>query len=155
VNQRRIEQFVELGKIRNGFDEGCRNRAALIYARFLATSGLSVAVVRDEIERFGKTCKPPLLPYEVSGAVRSGTEKRFASIRNDTIREWLQITWEEHLALKAKFGRSAWKPYAPGPLNRAQSRRKQILLFVDKYGVVPNRKMAALLKKKGHQVSPT
>jgi hypothetical protein len=157
VNRQRLLQFQELWKLRNGFSAGLRAYAALIYARLLTTCGASPTKVRADVTLLGQHCKPPLTPAEINGAVKSGTQRRSNSIANATISSWLQITWNEHIALKSTFGRYAWKPAAGQqiPLTKAQSRRQMIQRIVKKHGMLSVRNMAGLLSKTLHAVSPT
>jgi len=155
VNYNRFLQFRELWRIRGGFMRGCRNHAALIYARLLTTYGANPSHVRELVEEFGLTCRPPLKSGQIRDAVVSGTKPLSRSITNERISEWLAITWEEHVALKQEFVRYAWKSFEKAPPSRVELRRKEIQHLVRKYGVLPVRVMAVLLNKRGHPASPT
>jgi len=155
VNDQRLRQFIALWELRGGFKEGCRTYAALIYARLLSTLGVPDKAVVGLLEEFGNSCKPPLLPHEIAGAVSQGMKQLPGSIRNETISEWLAITYQEHVALRKIFSRYAWKAFEQAPQSRAQKRRKEIQRIVRKQGLLPNRRMAELLTKRGHPASPT
>jgi hypothetical protein len=161
VNRQRVRQFRLLEKLRDGFEKGCRNKAAMIYARLLKTRqanplGELSMNIEQKLARFGARCRPPLTAPEVRGAVQSGTSKRRGSIRNKTISEWLGITLTEHEALKERFGRYAWRPSPINSVPRpAEARREAIRKIVGTDEPLSIREMTRMLREKGHDVSPT
>ena len=155
VNQRRLDQFLTLWMIRGEFGQGCRNRAALIYARLLTMVGFSLPEVKTHVEVLAETCKPPLESTQVAEAVRAGTDRRMKAINETTTSAWLSITSDEHLALKDRFGVYAWNRARgePKPPSKAQERRKAIERIIVESGPQSCRRMHDLLREKGHTTS--
>src|SRR5262249_10580195 len=71
VNDQRLRQFLALWDMRAGFREGCRNHAALIYARLLSTIGVPSEAVSGLVKKLGKSCIPKLSDHEIAGAITS------------------------------------------------------------------------------------
>lgn len=105
LNNLRLNHFVALRSLRGGFREGCRNRAALIFAWVLKNDGHPESEIREHVESMGRECDPPLSIQECHGAVKSAL--RYTRMKNRTISDWLGITPEEVEQLKSE-GHDRW-----------------------------------------------
>jgi hypothetical protein len=153
----RLRQFEALRSMRGGFREGCRNRAAMLYAHFLYRNGVSRADVAAQVEVLGSECLPRLSRSECRAACRQGIAMRTgrASISNATIADWLAIERDEAELLEswpaASWHRPAVDPLAKTtPKERRDARRRAIKHIVAEHGgPLPSvRRIQALLAEK-------
>ncbi len=152
----RLRQFDRLRAMRGGFQEGCRNRALLLYVIFMLKNGFGENAVMDNARRFGAECRPPLSEQEIGGAVASAKKaKQYRHrVTNQTISDWLQIRPEESAGLES------WKPASsfrlpvipeeerPTRKGRMKARRDAIKEIVADGDRVPSaREMVTLLRE--------
>ncbi len=84
-----------LGLRQGGFDEGLRNRAALIYAELLKLNGASRQDVLTAIDRMGRKCRPALSAWRQRAAIKSAFKAKMRKIRYQTLANWLDVgIWE-------------------------------------------------------------
>jgi hypothetical protein len=157
LNARRLREFNLLWVARGGFPDGCRNHAALIYAWLLRRSGLDRASVTAHIERFAATCRPVLDMAARRDAVRTAFSRTISRMCDQTISDWLDITPAESKMLEklpaaSRFGVIDLHPKTDRSVNREQ-RRRLVAQLAAEFGVLPCRRMASLLAKRGHVVS--
>jgi hypothetical protein len=154
VYRNRLSQFEYLRKIRSGFHAGCRNHAALLYASLLKRIGIEAGQIVRRMAKLGRECHPPLSKAETGSAM--GSAQRLAKIRSETISGWFGITHAEHLQLRLKFGRYAWKAaveHQQPIVKRQIARRERIPAIIAGRGHVPSiREMAAVLTAEGFPV---
>ncbi|MGA8086719.1 MAG: hypothetical protein WCA10_05385 [Terracidiphilus sp.] len=156
--QHRFEDFQVLREMRGSFSKGCRNGAALMYAVILRGNGMKDSVVRQQLEKMGGECSPPLTASEISGAIQQSNRSR-GQIRDSTIADYLKITPEEAQYVPRWADRRALPEIECSDLNlkysqRAEHRRKAIKEILDLLGRVPScREMADLLRQRGIQIS--
>jgi hypothetical protein len=156
--QQRYQDFETVRQMRQGFAEGCRNRAAYLYAVILRGRGFAEKSLIDAVTQLGRECKPPLSHAEIMGAVSQSKESR-RQIHNSTFADYLGITPVEAQYLPC----FADKPLLKGEvadvshLSRTQAkqlRRNTMMEIAQSYGRLPSaRKMAGLLTHRGFPVS--
>jgi hypothetical protein len=155
LQRNRVAQLRRLWEVRGGFRDGCRNRAAVLYAYFLYMCGTSDAEIQGEVVRLGGECRPPLTSREVDAAVKQAGEWRRdrRRIRNATIAEWLLITPEEAAVMDTWQFKGAPAQVSTGPTRpeRRVARQKLIRHLWGNQRLLPTlREMAARLAKDGH-----
>ena len=136
MHRRRLADFQILYAIRGGFEEGCRNNGALIYAWLLKCNRTRRVEVETVVLAFGAKCRPPLSPADCRHAVRSAYARKgdgkacFARMLDQTISDWLRVTPEESRLMKfppaSQFGgaKPIEKPVVPS--NRKNARLARI-----------------------------
>jgi hypothetical protein len=159
LNARRLRDFVMLKCLRGGgFEQGYRNRAAMIYAWLLRCNGWNREDATREVGRMALDCHPRLTPSECRDAVRTGYGRTIRKIRDQSIGDWLDVTPAESDSLKrtpaaSRFnqpkGLDPRQPRARGAA--AQERQGAILQIVKEHGgrVQPCRKMVGHLEQRG------
>jgi len=149
LQEYQLSDFRALMEMREGFSEGCRNRAALLYASFLFRAGHKFTEVVRLVTKMGQECKPPLSARRIRGAINQGKKLRKYSYRK--ISDWLQITFEEARKLERLPAEGAsFKPSKPKPYRKqlAECRRKCIKGRIEGLGCVPTlRELAAFLDR--------
>ena len=106
MHRRRLADFQILYAIRGGFEEGCRNNGALIYAWLLKCNRTRRVEVETVVLAFGAKCRPPLSPADCRHAVQSAYARKgdgkacFARMLDQTISDWLHVTPEESELVK-------------------------------------------------------
>lgn len=154
MRRNRRRQFFALWRMRNGFHEGCRNYAALIYASILYLYCAKGKALRDKLYQFGDSCKGPLSHNECDKALAGGEYK----FTDQKIANWLEITPEESAKLTGwpaaiRFGPGQPVKAKPSRCDRAAARRKLIVDLIGTGPVPSIRTMISLLKQNGHQAS--
>jgi hypothetical protein len=89
------------------FRDGCRNRAAMIYAHLLKLNGVSLDDARLLLDQLGSQCKPPLTPERIRAVIKSAFEKKRHKFTYQTIADWLEVDPAEAEIISQKIG----KPY--------------------------------------------
>jgi hypothetical protein len=155
--QQRLGDFEALRFIRGAFRDGCRNRAAYVYAVILRGVGFTDAAVAEAVGRLGRQCRPPLSHREINGAIEQSKESR-RQLRDATIASYLKVTPAE-----AKYvPRWAEQHAVPGAIAdmsltntaRIQLRKQSITEIVRGLGRLPStRQMARLLGERGICIS--
>lgn len=147
----RLENFQRLWSIRGGFSDGCRNRAAYLYAMFLRRSGANQTNLSTQLERLAESCSPPLRGWSIRGAIKSSRSRRGnLPIRNQTIADWLDVTPSESMQLAnwpsaSRFGAT---PLVVKPTRSdiRQARRRAIQEILTTGRSIPSvRRLSALL----------
>ena len=145
-----------------GFEEGCRNKGAYIYAQLLSRNHMKREDLVEEVCRFGTRCRPPLSVGECRAAAREGAKAE--RLRNATISDWLEITPREAQELGVTFPDNAWRAagerdqsrYARRPLPKREeiaARRNKIQHLCRQSGSVPScREMTKRLQEHGFDV---
>lgn len=100
--EKRTRQLLVLAGMRNGFHQGHRNHALVLYAKFLNTLKEKLHADDDEIERnvmhLAAGLKPQLTDKEIRDALTGW--KTITRITDQTIADWLDITPEESAQLE-------------------------------------------------------
>jgi hypothetical protein len=143
--------------MREGFSEGCRNRALRLYVIFMLKNGYGEHAILENANRFAGECHPRLTEQEKRGCIESAKNaKRLRHrITNQTIADWLNILPEESAKLESWGPASRFLP-AAGPAKgrasrteRIKARRNTILLTVEQASHVPSvREMVTILSGK-------
>jgi hypothetical protein len=155
---RRLRDFEGLREIREVFQDGCRNYAAMIYGWILRCNRLSQAKIEAKVFALGQECRPPLSHSECRGALKTALNPEMKMVRDQTISDWLAITPEEAELLE-KFPAASRYPRPKQTLTAkvrmsATERRQLILGHIKKLKYVPStRKMAGMLAEEGCAVS--
>ena len=140
--------------MRGGFAEGCRNRAAFLYAWFLHCNGVPRDEAARRVSMVGAQCRPSLTSRACKNAIRSGYAMKMRRMKDATIVAYLQITAEEMellLELEAARKKEARK-LATSP-TRAQTRHQAILAIIRALDQVPSsRAMSSMLRERGHHI---
>jgi hypothetical protein len=98
--------FKTLMDIRGGgFDDGCRNYAAMIYAELLKLNGVSRWDACRAIDQMGEQCRPPLSQWRRRGGVKSGFKARMRKIKYQTMADLFEIRPEESEIISQKIGK--------------------------------------------------
>ena len=157
--QQRFDNFETLRHVRGGFREGCRNRAAYIYAVILRGVGFTDAATAGAVTRLGRECRPPLSQGEINGAIEQSKENR-RQIRDFTIANYLAVTPDEAAAYVPAWDQQRTLPEVNildmnmTNTARIEARKKIILETVVRLGSVPStRLMARLLCESGSPIS--
>jgi len=165
LNQRRWRDFERLLALRGGgFDQGCRNHAAVIYAWLLRCNGWSQADGAHQVMEMAANCRPPLSASQCRDAVKTGFGQKMRKMFNQTISDWLTITPSESEMLERLPPATPSQPHriavsTPKPERvrgaAAPGRRVTILEIVAKLDgkVPPCREMARLLEEHGIHAS--
>ena len=111
LQNKRMKMFTALWTYRDGFREGCRNNAALIYAWLLFKSGRERQEVLSAVTGMAKDCKPQLKPHAVRGAVNQA--RKYSKFKDQTISDWLEITTAESEMLADILDSTTCKPLPP------------------------------------------
>jgi hypothetical protein len=145
LNERRLREFELLLALRaGGFDRGCRNRAAMLYAWLLRCNGWGRTEAASRVRIMAVNCRPPLTLSECRGAVKTGFGRKMRKVRDQTISDLLNITPDESAALEkfppATRFQTKQIPAAPEPpiQNRdagIQNRRLAISAIVEELGL--------------------
>src|SRR5262249_13817327 len=73
LNSRRLRDFERLRAMRGGgFEQGCRNRAAMLYAWLLRCNSWSRERAAQEVAIMASACRPRLTPAQCRSAVKTG-----------------------------------------------------------------------------------
>ena len=123
----RLRELRLLESQRGGFHQGCRSRAAFIYAKILRSSGFSRVDVLQHVTIMGKNCRPPLPACNCLTTVKSAfSRSRHTGIKDQTIADWLDISPEECEILprrdsgqKNAGGIALWRYWKHGVWNTA------------------------------------
>ena len=112
----RLRDFQILRDMRGGgFDDGCRNIACTIYTWLLFKKGFRPDVIRKEVMRLGRACRPPLDHHRIDVDIESGTDmakhppKKGAGWRDAAIAAKLKVTDDEARELP-RFWRGGLPP---------------------------------------------
>jgi hypothetical protein len=153
--QQRFDDFETLRRARNGFSQGCRNRAAYIYGVILRGNGRDDAAVRGAVTILGKECRPSLSGLEIQNAIEQSKESR-GRLRDTTIAAFLKVTSEEGRFIpRWAQSRTLQEEVSPTDMNltstaRIDFRTRNIVALVESLGRVPStRQMAQLLQQRG------
>jgi len=154
---RRVRDFKLLQAKRGGFQEGCRNRACLLFASFLRKIRMPEPEIREHVLKFAKQCHPPLSQAEALAALREAMKPATLSkIKDSTIGAWLRITPEENEQLE---GTRYLEPEVAlerkeSRVTRMEGRREAILRIREELKYTPTvREAAVLLAERGHEGS--
>lgn len=171
LTEYRMGDFAKLVDLRRGgFDEGCRNRAAMYYAWLLKCRRVPITKATELVLELGRRCRPPLSPSECCSAVKSGygrwqsyvgTQKKAPpSIRYQTVSDWLDIKPQEAKYLLKYPAAQRFKRNEPETKPRRTRRVEQhdrqvaIRRIVEELAHVPSlRHMEKLLRATGHPAS--
>jgi hypothetical protein len=148
LNELRLEQFEALRVHRGGFADadhcaagsnGCRNRAALLYAKFLRALKFPPDEVEYHVGKLGEECAPPLSPGDIRAALSSS--RKLTKVSDEKISDWLDITPDESRQLRtlqpaARFT-GVERPTAPNRTAVAAARRAIIAGYYERTGTVP------------------
>ncbi len=97
---RRLRDFECLRAMRGGgFDEGCRNYAALVYAWLLRCNGSKRDEAERQVRRMGSECRGPLSAGAVRRAVKTAYGKTIRKVRDQKLSDWLHISPDESCRL--------------------------------------------------------
>jgi hypothetical protein len=152
----RLQQFEQLRAMRDGFSEGCRNRALMLYVVFMLKNGFGQDAIMDNASRFGAECHPPLSEREIRGAVASAQNAKQPHRRftDQTISDWLQISPKESALLETWGPASCFRSTAiaaekrPTRYERMKARRDAITKIVGQADRVPSvREMVTILRE--------
>jgi hypothetical protein len=152
LNDQRLQMFEALRVHRGGFSAGCRNRAAMLYAKFLRALKFPPGEVEYHVTRLGEECTPALTPGEIRWALSSS--RKLTRVSDETISDWLDITPDESRQLRtlqpaARFT-GVERPIAPNRNAVAAARRAVIRSFHDRTGAVPPLAvLQTMLREKG------
>lgn len=163
LNARRLEDFEDLRAMRSGgFDEGCRNRAAMLYAWLLRLNGWNRDDATHEIAVLARSCRPPLPMADQRDAVKTGFGRTIRKVRDQTISDWLLVTpveseWLDGLPPASRFQPERLSaPNLAEKVHGAEAQRRRVAIqsiVSERNGDVPTcRKMAALLGALGIHV---
>jgi hypothetical protein len=158
LNDQRVSAFRQLEKLRNGFGEGCRNRAAYLYGAFLRGYGMDEKSTWAELQRFAANCQPPMSTRQLRSAFFESRKSR-GQIRNSTISRYLQVTAEEGKLIPEwapeKF-KGEVKPIdmAYSSHDRINLRKAAIIEIFQELGRWPScRVLARMLAERGYHIS--
>ena len=165
-NKNTLAAFIALMERRGGgFDKGCRNRAAYLFALLLKKNGFPMPEALDRVTEMGRRCRPALLPNECQSTVKSVFKKKYWVPGFAKMADLFDITPEE-ADIMSRYTRTR-SPHATGfganpESPRKVSRREQlqrtrwaeIRRIIDEVGHVPStRKMQICLTRAGFDVS--
>jgi hypothetical protein len=168
ANRNRLAAFLTLKDLRaGGFDEGCRNYAAFLYACSLKANGVSRPEALHSLKVMAALCRPALSPSECEGAIKSSWKQRSFRLSYHRMADLLKVSpWEAEVisgAIQRPFPAAtcfAARPSTIGPVleqRRAESqadRRLKIRLIAENLGRPPSyRGMKALLFQRGTNAS--
>lgn len=173
LTEYRMRDFLTLAELRGGgFDEGCRNHAAMYYAWLLKCNRVPIDQALRRVTELGTRCRPPLSHSECAGAIKSGYNRTWTSnirktgghpgppsIKFRTVADWLDITPDESKHLIKYPPAARFLQPEPAELRRSRQQARQerwaaIRKIVSENGTVPSlREMQHFLKTAGHSVS--
>ena len=106
AKQNALAAFCTVRDIRGGgFNDGCRNQAALVYAMLLRSNGVSLDDARRAIDRMGAQCKPPLSDCECWGAIKSGFKPSMKKVSYQRMADWFDVRPEEAEIVSQRIGK--------------------------------------------------
>jgi hypothetical protein len=152
--QQRFEDFETLRSARDGFSQGCRNRAAYIYGVILRGNGLDDAAVRKAVMILGRECRPRLSEVEIQNAIEQSKESR-GRLKDTTIAAFLKVTSEEGRFIPRWTQSRTLQEVSPTDMNltspaRIDFRTRNIVAIAESLGRIPStRQMAQLLQQRG------
>ncbi len=101
LNERRLRDFVKLMAMRGGgFNVGCRNRAAMLYAWLLRCNGWTRLDASQEVTMMAADCHPRLTASQCRDAVRTGFGRTVRKVFDQSIADWLTVTPAESALLE-------------------------------------------------------
>ena len=157
LNARRLRDFVHLMAMRGGgFNKGCRNRAAMLYAWLLRCNGWTRSDAAHEVTMMSADCHPRLTVSQCRDAVRAGFGRTLRKVADQSIANWLTVTPAESALLEKtpaalQFGIPKQITSKPARGRAPQERLLAILEIVRelKDKVPPCREMVQLLGRRG------
>ena len=157
LNARRLRDFVNLMAMRGGgFNMGCRNRAAMLYAWLLRCNGWTRSDAAHEVTMMSADCHPRLTASECRDAAKTGFGRTLRKVADQSIANWLTVTPEESAQLEkipaaSKFGIPKQITAKPARGTAQQERHIAIREIVRelKDKVPPCREMVELLGRRG------
>jgi hypothetical protein len=158
TNQNRLAAFLTLKDLRaGGFDAGCRNFAAFVYASSLKATGVPRKDALHSLTAMAALCRPPLSLSECEGAVKSAWKQKSFKLGYHRLAGLLKVSLAEAEIISHTIRRPF--PEAGGVVaefleeNRATmqaDRRQKIRCIVENLAQPPSyREMKALLFERG------
>jgi len=147
----RLADFERLWEMRGGFDEGCRNFAALFYAVTLRALKYSPLEIEHRLDELRHKCRPPLTRQEIRDAIKSS--ETLYRLKDKTIIERLEITGDELADLE--YIRPDREPRRAGrpPSERRPARQEILTEILRENPPFSTRVLARLLKPHGFNVT--
>jgi hypothetical protein len=106
TNQNRLAAFLTLKDLRaGGFDAGCRNFAAFIYASSLKATGVTKKDALHSLTAMAALCRPPLSSSECEGAVKSAWKQKSFKLRYHRMAGLLKVSLAEAEIISRTIGR--------------------------------------------------
>jgi hypothetical protein len=106
TNQNRLAAFLTLKDLRaGGFDEGCRNFAAYVYAAFLRATGVSRKDALQSLRAIAALCRPPLSGRECEPAANSAWKQRSFKLGYHRMVDSLTVSAAEAEIISHRIGR--------------------------------------------------
>jgi hypothetical protein len=157
LNARRLRDFVDLKAMRGGgFNRGCRNRAAMLYAWLLRCNGWTRSDATHEVIMMSAECHPPLTASQCRDAVKTGFGRTIRKVTDQSIADWLTVTPAESASLEktpsaSRFGTPKQVRAKPVRGTAPKQRHLAILEIVNEMDgkVPPCRQMVGLLAERG------
>jgi hypothetical protein len=164
TNQNRLASFLTLKDLRaGGFDEGCRNFAAYVYAASLRATGVSRKDALQSLRAMAALCRPPLSGPECEGAANSAWTQRSFKLGYRRMADSLTVSTAEADIISHRIGRpfpeAGCIPVAgvtreEKHAQKQADRRLRIRLIAEDLDQPPSyRKMQALLFERGISTS--
>jgi hypothetical protein len=114
-----------------GFEHGCRNISCVIYAWLLRKKGFRPEVIRKEVTRLGRTCRPPLDERRVALAIKSGMD--ISKMSDKTIAAHLRVA-DDEARIIPRFWRGGLPPGVKHVIVTPFQRRNLIREIVSELG---------------------
>jgi hypothetical protein len=106
TNQNRLAAFLTLKDLRaGGFDEGCRNFAAYVYASSLRATGVSRKVALPSLRAMAVLSRPPLSARECEAAANSAWRQQSFKLGYHRMADSLTVSAAEAEIISHKIGR--------------------------------------------------
>ena len=168
TNRNRLAAFLILKDLRaGGFDGGCRNCAAFLYARSLKANGEARTVALQSVKDMAALCRPALSLSECEAAIKSSWKQRSFKLSYHRMADMLKVSPREaeviSRAIQRPFPAAANFAVRHSAANtvpertRAESqadRRLKIRLIAENLEQPPSfREMKALLFQRGTHAS--
>lgn len=151
----RLSEFDKLEESRNGFAEGCRNKAVYILVLLLLSLGVAPSELEARVFGLASRCRPEYSQAEVVNTIDSVLRnKSRPRIKNTTIASWLGVTLEEADQIGLIKLRPDFREVdrSKGRADQIAARRADLKIILSKYESRPSlRDLALLLGDWGHE----
>jgi hypothetical protein len=164
TNQNRLAAFLTLKDLRaGGFDQGCRNFAAYVYASSLRATGVSRKDALHSLRAMAAQCRPPLSGPECEAAANSAWKQRSFKLGYHRLADSLTVSAAEAEIISHRISRPfpqavcirvAGETREEKHVQKQANRRLKIRLIAEGIDQPPSyRKMQALLFERGISTS--